>query len=165
MVSVLVFAVLIAACSSGAKLVNHSTGSSAAATIGDALVLHTASGHAFSITLTQVADPAHGQGSATPRHNQRFVAALFRITNNSGDGISGDAASDANLVATNGNAILPAHVATSECKGISPKYHLSSGKSATACVSFQIKATLKITQVQFFPAAGSASDYGQWLAH
>lgn len=156
-------AVGLAACSSGAALVNHAQGSSTAAHTGDTLQLHTGSGHAFDITLTQVADPAHGQGSATPHHNHRFVAAIFKITNTSGAGVSGDAAPDANLVGTNGNVILPAKVSTTECSGISPKYNLKPGQTATACVSFEVPSILLIPKVQFFPAAGAGKDYGEWL--
>ena len=156
-------AVGLAACSSEAALVNHAPGSSAAARTGDTLELHTGSGHAFDITLTQVADPAHGQGSATPHHNHRFVATLFKITNKSGEGVSGNAAPDANLVGSNGTVILPAKVSTSECSGISSKYNLKPGQTATACVSFEVQSILPITKVQFFPAAGAGKDYGEWL--
>jgi hypothetical protein len=162
---VLAVAVVLAGCSGGASLVNHAQGSSAAARIGDTLTLETASGHPFTITLTQVADPAHGQGSATPHHLHYFVATRFRITDTSGDGISGDTAADANLVESNGNVILPAKVSTKTCLDLAPKYHLAAGKSASTCVSYEVKAGVTVTQVQFFPAAGSGPDYGEWLTH
>jgi len=161
----LAVATLAAGCSSSAKLVNHSSGSSTPATVGDTLALHTAAGHPFSVTLTQVVDPAQGSGSSTPPNGDRYVATVFKITNNSGEGISGNAAADANLVGANGNTYLPAHVTTATCAGNGSKYHLSSGSSATACVSFQLKTQVGLTKVQFFPAAGSASDYGEWLVH
>ena len=162
---VLAVAAVLAGCSSGASLVNTAEGSSSPAHSGDTLTLKTASGHAFGITLTQIVDPAHGQGSTAPKHLHYFVATVFKITNNSGDGISGDAAADANLVESNGNVILPAKVATTACAGTSPKYHVAAGKSTTTCVSYTVKDGVKITQVQFFPAAGSGPDYGEWLTH
>jgi hypothetical protein len=31
------------------------------------------------------------------------------------------------------------------------------------CVAFVMRKSVKVSQVQFYPAAGSAKDFGQWL--
>ena len=165
-VGVVAVGALIASCSSAAPtLVNHPAGSTSVAHTGDTLVLVTGAGHQFSIELSQVVDPATATGNTSPKHGRRFVATLFKLTNNSGDGISGDANADADLVGSDGTTYSPAHVTLSACNGTSGSaYHLASGKSGTSCVAFEVPTTVTIKQVQFFPAAGGASKYGEWLA-
>jgi len=154
---------LAAGCSSSTTVVDHPAGSSSIAHVGDTLDLKTASGRPFQVAVTQVVDPAHGTGSAKAGNDRRFVAALFTVTDTSDQAISGDANADANLVGSDGQTFLPSRDSLSECAGHSTKYQVAAGKSATSCVAFAIKTTAKITKVQFFPAAGSASVYGEWL--
>jgi len=164
-VGVVAVGALIASCSSAqATLVNHPAGSSKAAHTGDTLALLTGAGHHFSIELSQVVDPAHATGNASPKHGRRFVAALFKLTNNSADGISGDANADADVIASDDQTYSPAHISLTECNGTSGSaYHLASGKSGTSCVAFEVPTNATVQKVQFWPAAGGASKYGEWL--
>jgi len=148
-------------CSSSATVVDNATGGGLAH-VGATLDLKTLAGKTFQIALTQVVDPAQRSDGKPAPSGKRYIATLFKVTATSGT-LSTDAGLDANLVGSNGNTYLPAHVVLSQCAGHAAKVSLSSGKSGTTCVAYQVASSVKITQVQFFPAAGSASDYGQWL--
>ena len=146
-------------------MVNHPTGSSggALAHVGATLDLQSQSGRHFQITLTQVVDPAHSTGHTSAKSNKRFVATMFRVTNTSGQALSGDGTFDANLVGSDGQTYLPDHQSLTDCAGETTQYHIAAGKSATSCVPYQVRKSVTIAKVQFFPAAGSAKDYGEWV--
>jgi hypothetical protein len=156
---------LAAGCSGSASLVNHPVGASGggAAHVGDTLDLQTQAGRHFHISATKVVDPAQGLNQTTPKQGKRFVATLFTITNTSSQTLSTDGNLDANLVGSNGQIYSPAHTALSECAGHTTKVQLAGGKSGTSCVAFEVNSGVKVATVQFYPAAGSASDYGEWL--
>lgn len=154
---------LVAACSSATTLVDHPSGSSSVAHVGDTLRLQTQSGKQFDMTLVSVTDPAHASSGAGASHDRRYIAVQWKVTDTGGSGISGNTAADANLVGSNGNDYLPAHVTLKECTGNGPKFNASAGKTVSACTAFEVKNSVTITQVQFSPAAGAAADYGQWL--
>ncbi len=156
---------LAAGCSSGATLVNHAVGSSggAVAHVGDTLDLKNQAARDFHITLAKVADPAQAVNGGSPASNKRFIAALFDVTNTSSQTLSTDGDLDANIIGSDGNVYTPTHHALSQCGSSTVKVQLAAGKSGTSCVAFQIKTSVKVSQVQFYPAAGSASDYGEWL--
>jgi len=154
---------LAAGCSSTTTVVNHPSGSSSPAHVGDALGLKTASGHAFDVTLTQVVDKAHSTGSTSAGKNKRFVAVLFKVNGASDQAIAGDANADANLVGPDGTTYFPSHDSLSECASHSSRYQVAAGASTTSCVAFILRKSVKIAKVQFYPAAGSASVYGEWL--
>jgi len=157
----LALAGLAAGCSSSATVVDHPAGSSSAAHVGDTLTLQTAAGRPFQITLTQVVDPAHGtNGSAKKGH--RYVAVLFHFDNTSSHGLAGNSDADANLVAGDGTVILPAKPTLKECGNDKVQYQVAAGQSTTNCIAFSVKSSVQISQVQFYPAAGGAKDYGQW---
>lgn len=152
-------------------MVNHPTSSSsgALAHVGDTLDLQTPSGKHFQITLMQVVDPARSTGqssskSKSGKSKEKFVATVFRVTNTSSQELSADGTSDANLVGSDGQTYLPDHESLTECTGNPAKYQfLAAGKSVTSCVPYQVRTSVKIAKVQFFPGAGSGKDYGEWL--
>lgn len=154
---------LAAACSSSTSgRVNQPSGSSSLAHVGDTLDLTTAAGRPFQLAVTQVVDPARGSGSS-PSAGRRYVAVLLQFTNTSSHELSGNSNADTNLVGGNGQTYVPAHVTLRECGNSSVEYQLSQGKTVTDCVAFEIKKSVHVTKVQFFPAAGTAADYGEWL--
>jgi hypothetical protein len=161
----LALAGLAAGCSSSTTVVDHPAGSTsgALAHVGDTLDLQSQSGKPFQMTLTQVADPAHGTNKTTAPSGKRFVAVVFRVTNTSSQSISADGNTDTNLVGSNGRTFLAYHQNLTECRNDTTQFQLSAGKSTNACVAFLARKSVKIVQVQFYPAAGSAKDYGQWL--
>jgi len=156
---------LAAGCSSSATLVNHPVGASggAVAHVGDTLDLKTQAGRDFHISLSKLADPAQAVNQGSPANGKRFIAAQFDITNTSGQTISINGDLDANIIGSDGNVYTPTHHALTECGSNTVKVQLAGGKSGTGCVAFEVKTTVKVSQVQFYPAAGTASDYGEWL--
>jgi len=157
----LAFVGLAAGCSSSATLVDHTAGG-AVAHVGDTLDLKTAAGNPFQMTLTQVTTDAHATSGSAGK-NKRFIAVMFQVTDTASQAIAGDSNADANLLAADGQAYLPDHTQLRECGSTTTQYHVAPGKTSHSCVAFRVRTSVKITQVQFFPAAGSASDYGQWL--
>jgi hypothetical protein len=157
---------LAAGCSSSPTVVNHAVGSSGGgpAHVGATLDLQSQAGHHFHISLTKLVDPAQSTNQSAPPKNKRFVAALFQLTNTSSQTLAVNGDLDANLVGSNGQVYLPDHHALSDCTSHTAKVQLASGKSGTSCESFQVPTAVSISKVQFYPAAGSASDYGEWLA-
>lgn len=159
----LALAVIMTGCSStsAASVIDHPAGSSAVAHVGDTLDLETAAGRPFQLTLTQVVDPAQGtNGAAT--NNRRFIAVMFHFSNTSDHSLIGDSNSDANVVGSNGAVYSAVHQAVTECGSNSTTYKVSPGQTATNCVAFEVKTSVSITRVLFYPAAGQAADYGQW---
>jgi hypothetical protein len=156
---------MAAGCSSSATVVNHPSGASsgALAHVGDTLDLHSESGKAFQMTLTQVADPAQATNNAAAKNNKRFVAVLFHVTNTSSQTLAADGNADANLVGSNSHTYLPVHQSLKECDSHTTQFQLAPGKSGTSCVAFEVNSSVTISKVQFFPAAGAAKDYGEWL--
>ena len=151
----------LAACSSSQTVVDHPAGSSSLARVGDTLNLKTEAGHPFEITLTQVVDPARAT-SGSAGSGKRFVAVEFRIDNTSGQGISGNANADANVVGSNDQTYNTTHTTLRECGTNTSKIEPAAGKTVTSCVAFLMRTSVKVAQVQFSPAAGGANEYGQW---
>ena len=153
-----------AGCATTLTNVNKPSGSSQVAHVGDSLNLVTASGKHMTVTLTRVVDPAHGGAHVTEPHGRRFVAVQLRITNNSQESLEGDAAADSTLVDSGGRDYVPASVSLSECSGNpSAHFRVSSGQSITMCEPFEVHRTATVSKYQFYPTAGGASDFGEWL--
>ena len=153
-----------AGCATTLTTVNKPSGSSSVAHVGDSLDLVTASGKHLSVTLTQVVDPAHGASHVTVPHGRRFVAVLLRIANSSQQDLQGDAAANSTLVDSSGRDYVPASVSLSECHGApSGHFRVSAGHSVNTCEPFEVHTGATVTKYQFYPTAGGASDFGEWL--
>ncbi len=157
----LALAGLSAACSTSTTVIDHASGSSGVAHVGATLDLKTAAGRSFQLTLTQVVDPATPV-SGSPKSNKRYVAVLFDFTNTSSHGLSGDSNSDANIVGSNDKLYVPSHDSVKECANATVGYHIAGNGTGKSCVAFLLKKSVTVAQVQFSPAAGTATDYGQW---
>jgi hypothetical protein len=156
---------MAAGCSSSTTVVDHPTGSGSGtvAHVGDTLDLQTLSGKHFTMTLTRVVDPAHGTNGAKAPSGKRFVAVQFRVTNTSNQSISAQGNADATVVGSNSKTFLPDQQSLKECAGRTTQFHLAPGNSANTCIAFVMRKSVNVAQVQFYPAAGSANRYGQWL--
>jgi hypothetical protein len=160
----LTLGVLAIGCSTSQTVVNHPSGSSSGvAHTGDTLTLQNPSGRHFDITLTQVVDPAQGVGKTKPKSGKRFVAAIFKLSNSQGAGFTVNSNLDADVVGSNGQVYLPNHASLTQCEKDAVQFQMASGQSPTTCVAFQLKSSISVSKVQFYPAAGSANDYGEWL--
>ena len=121
-------------------------------------------GRPFSITLTKVIDPAQTAGQKTPKAGKRFVAVQFTVSNKSSHALDADANTDVNIIGATGHMYsADSGVSLSSCSTFpNGLIQLASGKSKTGCVPFQFRTTVVVSKVQFYPAAGNASDYGTW---
>ena len=159
-------AVFTAACSSSQTEVTRPAGAPAGtvAHVGDTLDLKTAAGRSFSITLLRVIDPAQTAGQKAPKAGKRFVAPVFSITNTSSHALDADANTDVNIIGTTGHMYTPANGTSLSNCSIYPNglIQLAPGKSKTGCVPFQFRTSVVVSKVEFYPAAGNASDYGTW---
>jgi hypothetical protein len=156
-------AVVSGCSSSNGTLINHPAGGSGVAHVGDTLDLTTLSGKHFAVTLTQVIDPATAK-KANAGAGHRFVATVFRITNNSGSSLQQNLGADVLAFDASGNQYVHYHADMRDCSGASAaQLTVGVGQSATACAAFRLKNAVKLTQVQFIPTAGAANDYGQWV--
>jgi hypothetical protein len=160
-------AMLTAACSSSTQTeVTRPAGAAAGtvAHVGDTLDLKTGAGRPFSITLIKVIDPAQTAGSKTPKAGKRFVAVQFSITNRASHALDADANTDVNIIGATGHMYTAASgVSLSSCDTYpNGLIQLAPGKSRTGCVPFQFRTSVVVSKVQFYPAAGNASDFGTW---
>jgi hypothetical protein len=150
-------------CATTLTMVNKASGSGQVAHVGDSLELVTASGKHMTVTLTQVVDPAHGAGNATSPHGRRFVAVVLRIADGSQAPVMGDAAANSTLVDTAGRNYVPSSASLAECaKDPSKHFSVSPGQSVTTCEPFEVHTSATVSQFQFYPTAGGASDFGEW---
>lgn len=152
---------LAAGCSSSVSLVDHPSGSSSLAHVGDTLKLETEGGRPFEVTLTQVADPATPT-SGSPSAGKRYIAVLFGLNNTSSSTLSGNGNEDINVIGSNGRSYTPTHQTLRQCNHELVLFHVAAGKTDNICVTFEIKRSVSVSQVQFSPAAGGAEYYGQW---
>ena len=157
-------AVVGAGCATTLTTVNKPPGSSQVAHVGDSLDLVTASGKHLTVTLTKVVDPARGGAHVTLPHGRRFVALLLRITNTSQQDLQGDSAANSTLVDSSGRDYVPASVSLVECNNQpSGHFNVSAGNSINMCEPFEVHNSATVTKYQFYPTAGGASDFGEWL--
>ena len=157
----LTLAGLAAGCSSSVSVIDHPSGSSSVAHVGDTLDLQTGQGQPFQITLTKVADPATPT-SGHPSTGKRYIGVLFHLNNTSGHTLSGDSNEDVNIIGSNGRSYTTTHQTLHDCNGALVLFKVSGGSQDNICVTFEIKKSVGVSQVQFSPAAGTATDYGQW---
>jgi hypothetical protein len=155
---------LVSGCSSSnGTLINHPSGSSGVAHVGDTLDLTTLSGKHFAATLTQVIDPATGK-KVSAGSGKRFVATVFRITNSSGSSLQQNLGADVLVFDSSGNQYVHFHADLSDCSGATAaQLTVGVGQSATACAAFKLRNSVKVAKVQFIPTAGAANDYGEWI--
>jgi uncharacterized cupredoxin-like copper-binding protein len=154
---------LAAGCSSSSTLENHAVGSGAVAHVGDTLNLKTQGGRDFHISAAKVVDPSQTVNQSAPPKGKRFIAVVFDVTNTSSATLSTNGDLDANIIGSNGTTYSPTHHDLSDCAGSTVKVQLAAGKSGTTCVAFQVATSVSVSKVQFYPAAGSGPDYGEWL--
>jgi hypothetical protein len=166
-------ALLGAACSAKSAEVNtpatsHSSASTAptksVAHVGATLSL-SAGGASEQVTLLQVIDPAQGADQFnTPDPGKRFVATVFRITNTGTAAGQGDADNDAAVIGSDGQSYTADLDTVGECTDFDDgSFSLGPGESVTGCVVFQLPTGTTVARVQWTPASGFASVFGEWL--
>jgi hypothetical protein len=125
--------------------------------VGTTYTVTNSDGTSYDVTLQKVIDPATGANEFyTPGSGKRFVAAVFRITGN-----SGTSKDDVNLLATvNGSDEQVYEPAFDEVAGYTNfnagDFNVSPGASQTGAVVFTVPSGAKVASVQW--SAGFGSD-------
>jgi hypothetical protein len=132
--------------------------------VGSALSFRDSDGNPYSVRLVLVIDPAQGiDQSTTASAGDRFVAAVFKVTNTGGRQISNDADGIAAVVGSNAQSYTAGLDAAAECASFaSSTSQLAPGQSFTGCVVFQLPTTVNVSKVDWSPATGATSAFGEW---
>jgi hypothetical protein len=123
-----------------------------------------ADGEAYSVVLKQVIDPAKSSSQYTsPNTGDRFVAAVFTITDTGKQQISDDANSDVSLVGSNNQTYAADFVALVGCTNFDEgEFQLNPGQSTTGCVAFQVPNAVATSKIEWSPSGGSGGGFGTW---
>jgi hypothetical protein len=132
--------------------------------VGSVLSFRDGSGNPYSVRLVLVIDPAQGlDESTTPAPGERFVAAVFKVTNTGGHQISNDADGNASVVGSNAQSYTAGLDAAAECTSFaSSTAQLAPGASFTGCAVFQLPTAINVAKVDWSPATGATSAFGEW---
>lgn len=132
--------------------------------VGSALAFQDSNGDSYSVRLVQVIDPAQGADQfMTPDPGDRFVAAVFKITDTGNAATSDDANNNASVVGSNDQSYSSGVDTVSECTNFnSGLYQLDPGSSLTGCVVFQIPTGVNVSKVEWSPSGGFGSSFGEW---
>jgi hypothetical protein len=124
----------------------------------------TGSGEQLSVAVVRViatAEPTDEFSGASV--GRRLFAVQFRLTNTGRAAYAGAPADSAAVVDSAGQS-YSARLAGNAigCPAFSSPENIPSGSSGVGCVTFEVPATTKITQIQFTLDAGLGPDTGQW---
>jgi hypothetical protein len=160
-------ALLVAGCSSSSPPKVHKptvgTGVAHTGSVGASIKVTTKTGRDLQVTLTSVIDPATGAKGATPKAGERFVGAELTIDNVSSASTSPDARTDLVAIGSDFKPFVPLHTPITECPPFTTgHFKLSSGMSATGCVTFEVPTGVIVEKVEFLPTGGTAGDYAEW---
>jgi hypothetical protein len=123
-------------------------------------------GVTYTVSLKEVIDPANGSQNAPPA-GDRFVAAVFTVTDTSRSGstsppwnnadVNASAVGSDNQTYTFSIALLP--MCTNFSDG---SYQLGPGESATGCVAFALPTSVKVVEIKWSPSGPSGGSFGEW---
>ena len=131
--------------------------------VGSTLSFQDDSGVPYTVTLTQVIDPAQGADEfTTPNPGDRFIGAMFTITDTGNGATSDDANGDATVVGTDDQTYQADFDSLAECTNFNDgEYQLNPGESATGCVTFQLPIGVSVSKVEWSPDIFD-STFGEW---
>jgi len=134
------------------------------AQVGSTLDFDDTSGNPYSVQLVRMIDPARGSDQlTTPIRGNRFVAALFKITNTGRRRITDDANADASITGANAQNFLSDPDSVAECTNFeSGVYQLAPKMSQTGCVVFQLPSALKVSTVEWSPGGRYIPGFQAW---
>lgn len=139
------------------------TPSAAPAGLGSYFTVQDGSGDTYRVTLDKIIDPAKGADSFTqPDNGKRFVGAVFTITALNGSPRDESADNDAVIVGSNGQTYTSDFDTIAGYTDFSNgQINVAQGEKATGAVTFQVPTGVKVSKVQWTPAAGFG-DTVQW---
>ena len=93
----------------------------------------------------------------------RFVAAVFKITDNGTASTSDDANNNATIVGSNDESYSADFDNVSECTNFNDgEYEIASGQSLTGCVVFEIPTSVSVAKIEWSPDGGFGGSFGEW---
>lgn len=121
------------------------------------------------VSADSVIDPAQGDSIAVvPSPGDRFVAAVFTVSNGGTTTLVDDADNDAALVGSDGLTYSPDLSAILvQCDrfgvgGSSAYIALAPGSVSNACVGFELPNSVRVAKVLWLPASGYGGGRGVW---
>jgi hypothetical protein len=133
--------------------------------LGASQTLHDFYGDAFSVTVTQVVDPATAaSGSGLPDSGYRFVAVELGMVNTSDQEIGDDANFAMTVSGSDGQSYSADFGSVSQCPNFTDGtgfFDLPSGDSATGCVIFELPTSVSVQTISFSLAPGYL-DTAEW---
>jgi hypothetical protein len=134
-----------------------------AVALGTSQTLHDFLGDVFSVTVSQVVDPATAL-SGLPESGDRFIAVELSIVNASNQEIQDDA-NNATIVTGSDGQTYPANFGgVSQCTNFQlgiGYFDLKPGESTTGCVVFQLPTSVTVQTISFSLAPGYL-DTAEW---
>lgn len=128
------------------------------ASLGTAQTVHDFYNDPFSVTASQIIDPATAAaGSGLPDAGYRFVAVQLSLANSGAQDISDDANFALTVTGSDGQAYSADFGAVSQCTNFvsgSGYFDLTSGDSTSGCVVFQLPTAVSVQSVSFSLARG-----------
>lgn len=124
-------------------------------------------GDSYTVELSQLIDPASGATPTftTPSTGDRFVAAVFVVTDTGTAPVTDDADADASVVGTNHQDYSIGYGTVSGCTNFNyGQFQLSPGGSETGCVVFTVPVGVNVTEVQWSTTGGFGTTFVQWSA-
>jgi hypothetical protein len=135
-----------------------------AAAINTAQTIHDLYGDAFSVTATQLVDPAvAASGSGLPDLGYRFVAIELTLNNQGTSAtIEGDANYSTTVIGSDGQTYSADYGTVSECANFeSGDFQIPPSDSASGCVVFELPTTVTVQSI-LFTLAPSYLDIADW---
>ena len=133
--------------------------------LGATQTVHDFYGDPFSVTVSQVIDPATAAaGSGLPDAGSRFVAVPVSLVNSSTGGISDDANLAMTVTGSDGQTYTADFGAVSACTSFlygTGVFDLASGDSSSGCVVFELPTTVTVQTISFSLAQGYL-DTAEW---
>jgi len=132
--------------------------------VGSSLTFVDSNGNPYSVQLVLMIDPAQGATQVTTAEaGDRFVAAVFKVTDTGEQQIAGGANDDASIVGSDGRSYGFDADSVAECSSFkSGKYQLGPGQSLSGCVVFELPANVDVSRVEWAPAADFTRGFGEW---
>jgi len=136
----------------------------ASAHVGSTLTFQDSDGDPYSVQLVLIIDPGQGANQVTTANaGDRFVAAVFKITDTGAQQVAAGPDSDASIMGSDGKSYGFDADSLAECTSFkSGTFQLQPGHSSSGCVVFQLPTNVNVSKVEWAPAADFTRGFGNW---
>lgn len=149
---------------------NSTSGSGGAAKpttahVGATIDLKDQSGHAETVTVVKVVNPATGSDQfSQPQAGKTFIAVQLSIKNNSTAAIAPNPDLEVTLIDSNNQSYNPDFGNTiAGCQAFASTLSIAPADTTTGCVAFQVPSGTIPAKTQYTPSSGFSGSTGQWL--